>query len=698
MMGRTKQKYPDTHRRNRPDNHVENEDDSPNDEDSLENGVVVVDPIQNRQKSSNNNHNHTTWTLYGIVSLVLLIGTSAATAFLAIGIGSENHDMESQFEEATSDIVDAIQTAWESYVSAASMIHYYCRNRNFSRDDFRGLYEYLLENGLPFQVAEFAPNITNAERPVFEAEAKAFYMEQYPHFNYSGFLGFNTDNSTQLLPRERADFYFPAHYVEPIRSNEPIIGFDLYSSDSRRRTIDTCLKTGKPALTDRLTFEPEQAMGTYEVALMHPGINISVHKGQRWPRDLASIVICIHDILLHSAEKHRKWRHQIYIYDPSDWRNGEPVFLGAADVNPPRPEQTRRTTTSITRSRKLHVAADTAVTPLPEVPMQVALTGSYRAQTIDAADKQWIVIVRQVEGTFEPNHVFVILGGVIIFGASVCLAAWIFKSTKEERSHVQTEKAALILEAAQCTARRERELNDFIAHEVRNPVAAAMAACNFVKSTIYKEQPFPTREALEITREDVGTIDNALVFVNDLLRDMLDMHRASNNQLVVKLAPTDVRHDILEPVDGILYQRGGDMKVYVECPNNLVVNADRLRLKQVLLNLGRNSAKFVEDGFVKLRTEIDPCGMVQLLVEDSGPGIPPEKRDQLFNKYQESLDRLSQGTVRMIFPKQLLKTILWLQNEFLIGTTLYLFVFPGNRVVSLSKFSRAHGWGDLARR
>lgn len=41
--------------------------------------------------------------------------------------------------------------------------------------------------------------------------------------------------------------------------------------------------------------------------------------------------------------------------------------------------------------------------------------------------------------------------------------------------------------------------------------------------------------------------------------------------------------------------------------------------------------------------------MVQLLlVEDSGPGIPPEKQDQLFNKYQESLDILGQGTVRIM--------------------------------------------------
>jgi hypothetical protein len=69
-----------------------------------------------RRKVSNN------FTLYGIVLLVILIGTSVATAFLALGIVSENKDMESQFQASASDLVHSIQTAWESYVTAASMI------------------------------------------------------------------------------------------------------------------------------------------------------------------------------------------------------------------------------------------------------------------------------------------------------------------------------------------------------------------------------------------------------------------------------------------------------------------------------------------------------------------------------------------------------------------------------------------------
>jgi hypothetical protein len=306
--------------------------------------------------------------------------------------------------------------------------------------------------------------------------------------NYSGFVGFNTDNPTELQPREHASFYFPVHYLEPVLSNERAIGFDLYSSASRRRTIDVCMKTRKPVLTDRLTLVQEKSkLDAFGVVLMHPGMNILVSHDQVWPRDLAIIVVRIHDLLLRSAEKHRRLS-QIYIYDQSDF-SGVPMFLGAAHVDPRieavRPSQTRR------RNRRLLV---TAFTPLPEVSLEEALTGTYYAQTIHAANKEWMVIVQKVEGTFEPTHVFVIFGGVIIFGASLCLAAWIYGNIKGERFKAKTEKAALILEAAQRSARRERELNDFIAHEVRNSVDAAMAACSFVKSTIYKEQPFPTRK------------------------------------------------------------------------------------------------------------------------------------------------------------------------------------------------------------
>ena len=62
------------------------------------------------------------------------------------------------------------------------------------------------------------------------------------------------------------------------------------------------------------------------------------------------------------------------------------------------------------------------------------------------------------------------------------------------------------------------------------------------------------------------------------------------------------------------------------------------------MNLGRNSIKFTTNGFVRFRAAVVEGGLVELYVEDSGPGIPLDKRDNLFEKFQTSLDVLSQGT------------------------------------------------------
>jgi len=131
--------------------------------------------------------------------------------------------------------------------------------------------------------------------------------------------------------------------------------------------------------------------------------------------------------------------------------------------------------------------------------------------------------------------------------------------------------------------------------------------------------------------------------INDLLRSMLDMHRAENKMISLNWAPVDILKDVFEPVKAVLYIRGNKIAVEVDCPANLVVVSDRLRLKQIVLNLASNSSKFVEKGFIRLRATVDG-GKVKLYVEDSGPGIPQDKRDHLFVKFQDSLDLMNQGT------------------------------------------------------
>jgi signal transduction histidine kinase/CheY-like chemotaxis protein len=205
------------------------------------------------------------------------------------------------------------------------------------------------------------------------------------------------------------------------------------------------------------------------------------------------------------------------------------------------------------------------------------------------------------------------------------------------------EKNYTLIQNARASAKTEREFNDFIAHEVRNPLSAAMSAASFISSAVNEREPLTMVEDQQAVQDDITIIESSLQFVNDLLRNMLDFHRATSKELHLETTATDVQRDILEPVAAMLYRRYDNYQVIVDCPKDLYIMTDRLRLKQIVLNLGRNSAKFVETGFVRLKAEVIDDN-VTISVEDSGPGIPEEKRRHLYDRFQESLDTLSQGT------------------------------------------------------
>lgn len=217
-------------------------------------------------------------------------------------------------------------------------------------------------------------------------------------------------------------------------------------------------------------------------------------------------------------------------------------------------------------------------------------------------------------------------------------------------------------------------------HEVRNPLSAALSACAFVNAAVQGKDPITSDEDRASLREDVGVIELCLQFINELLRSMLDVHRATNDQMTIEQGAVGLLHDIFEPVSSMIYKRDANFVVLLECSETLVVQSDRLRLHQIVLNLARNSAKFVEEGFIRLRADVID-NSIQIFIEDSGPGIPEEKRAQLFSRFQSSLDILAQGTgVGLNLCKQLVDLMggeISLDETYVSGYK----DFPGTRIV-----------------
>ena len=239
------------------------------------------------------------------------------------------------------------------------------------------------------------------------------------------------------------------------------------------------------------------------------------------------------------------------------------------------------------------------------------------------------------------NYFWQIFGGAAIFvGCLFLLVAFQCNMNRLAKMHqIQSEADAEKAQLALMQARRETHLNDFIAHEVRNPLTSAIAALSFVNATAHER--VHDEETKEVLLNDIQILDSSLQYINDLLRNMLDIHRTASRKMKLDESPTDILKDILEPVRAILCVKQNKAKILIDCPEHLIVSVDRLRVKQIILNLAINSTKFVQEGFIRLKAEIvsdEEAGIekeVRLIVEDSGPGIRQEQRVRLFQKFQE---------------------------------------------------------------
>jgi signal transduction histidine kinase/CheY-like chemotaxis protein len=261
---------------------------------------------------------------------------------------------------------------------------------------------------------------------------------------------------------------------------------------------------------------------------------------------------------------------------------------------------------------------------------------------METTNNEWEITVAYRIDESEGWKDWAIFATIIV---SICISVLVYIVLLQKQVHADmvAKQSQLLIENSRKAAIAERELNDFIAHEVRNPLAAAMSACTFVSSAVHETEPLVNKDSLQSVRDDVAIIDVSLRFINELLRSMLDIHRAVNKQMTFDKTAVSVMHDIFEPVAAMLYRRDEAFEVIINCPENLIVMTDRLRLQQVVLNLSRNSAKFVEKGYICLRADVVD-NSVCVYVEDSGPGIPKAKRNNMFCRFQESLDALNQGT------------------------------------------------------
>lgn len=165
-----------------------------------------------------------------------------------------------------------------------------------------------------------------------------------------------------------------------------------------------------------------------------------------------------------------------------------------------------------------------------------------------------------------------------------------------------------------------------LSHELRNPLAPIRTAAEILAS------PSLTAEQLTWARQ---VIQRQTSHMASLLNDLLDVARITRGKLVLKkerVALKSVVESAVEAARPLLDQKGHHLQLLLPTPEALL-EADPLRLSQVLSNLLGNAAKYTEPGGqIELTAEVTG-GTLRLVVKDNGIGIPPEALGHIFDMF-----------------------------------------------------------------
>jgi PAS domain S-box-containing protein len=191
------------------------------------------------------------------------------------------------------------------------------------------------------------------------------------------------------------------------------------------------------------------------------------------------------------------------------------------------------------------------------------------------------------------------------------------------------EALRVALEAAQAANQAKGLFLDMMSHELRTPLQAVLGYSEFL---LEGSEGLLTAEQ----REDIGYIHQAGGRMIALINQMLDLSRMEAGRLELAAEPVDLIQVIEQVRQDVAPQSAAKgLALRIDLPSSPpVVIGDAERLRQVLLNLVGNAVKFTDEGCVCV-TAVPTAGGVDVIVSDTGIGIPADAMPFIFDEFRQ---------------------------------------------------------------
>ena len=237
------------------------------------------------------------------------------------------------------------------------------------------------------------------------------------------------------------------------------------------------------------------------------------------------------------------------------------------------------------------------------------------------------------------HYIELLMLGILLLVLLLLFVTWLLLRVQRLKRTLEEREGQLVV------ARERAEESDMLksaflanmSHEIRTPLNAIVGFSSLMQSEELSQ---------EERAEYCDIVVNNSEMLLTLLNDILEISSLECGKIRFNYASEEIVQICQHALMTTAHTRQEGVEGRFECAvDSFMLTTDAHRLSQILINLLTNAGKFTSEGSITLGVEIDKeHGEVLFSVTDTGPGIPPDKQEMVFNRFEKLEGNKKKGT------------------------------------------------------